>query len=173
MDHILATGTPLDKHKLKARFGLEEVKHDDDFMYYIGMLGPGTWQSQNLAADLLYMDFCNHVENSVHVKDPTKLPGPEGVGLDKAMDGYSKYVQTQLPIYKDFFCKGASMAACFGTHSMNDLQYRDTTVSNKFDRQWIWMLCNEPFEWLRTAPPDGQPTLISRLVDREYYVRQW
>jgi hypothetical protein len=101
----------------------------------------------NQVGDAAFIGFCDSVEDSVNVKDPSKLPGPEGVGLERALNGYAKHVRPVVSPYKELYCKSASTAACFGTHDKNDVQYRDMTVSNTFNRQWYWFLCNEPFEW--------------------------
>lgn len=51
--------------------------------------------------------------------------------------------------------------------------YTDLSVDNYVNRQWMWFLCNEPFEWWQTTSPRSGPSnsssstsngLISRLV---------
>jgi hypothetical protein len=36
---------------------------------------------------------------------------------------------------------------CLNTYDFNNNMYRDYTVGNPIDRQWNWMLCNEPFDY--------------------------
>jgi hypothetical protein len=36
---------------------------------------------------------------------------------------------------------------CLNTYDFNNKMYRDYTVGNPIDRQWNWMLCNEPFDY--------------------------
>ena len=62
---------------------------------------------------------------------------------------------------------------CFDTHNTtNNPLLTDTSLSNRADRQWVWMRCNEPFGWWQAGAPEGQPTLVSRLIDVEWWVRQ-
>lgn len=37
--------------------------------------------------------------------------------------------------------------SCFNTYDFNNKMFRDYTVGNAIDRQWNWMLCNEPFDY--------------------------
>lgn len=46
------------------------------------------------------------------------------------------------------------------------------SLSNTLDRQWVWMTCNEPFEYWQDGAPTGHSTLVSRLIDVEYWVAQ-
>lgn len=67
--------------------------------------------------------------------------------------------------------------------------FRDYTVGNAIDRQWNWMLCNEPFGYWQeyvfhhsyciasanrfgSGAPKNRPTIISRLIDSQYWQRQ-
>jgi hypothetical protein len=50
--------------------------------------------------------------------------------------------------------------------------YTDMSLSNAFDRQWVWMTCNEPFGYYQTGAPEGRPSIISRLSTAEYWTRQ-
>lgn len=34
---------------------------------------------------------------------------------------------------------------CFDTYNASNTYYTDYTVSNSWDRQWNWFLCNQPF----------------------------
>lgn len=36
---------------------------------------------------------------------------------------------------------------CFDTYNASMLLFTDLTVGNPGDRQWNWMLCNEPFDY--------------------------
>lgn len=36
---------------------------------------------------------------------------------------------------------------CYDTYNPNNKLFTDRTVGNAIDRQWQWMLCNEPFGW--------------------------
>lgn len=50
--------------------------------------------------------------------------------------------------------------------------FTNTSVNNPNDRQWTWMLCNEPFGYWQDAAPAGTPSLISRTITAEYFQRQ-
>lgn len=67
--------------------------------------------------------------------------------------------------------------------------FRDYSVGNAIDRQWNWMLCNEPFGYWQeyvlqnwhciaradtfgSGAPKNRPTIVSRLVDANYWQRQ-
>ena len=180
LDHILETGTAAEKRKAKALFELESLQ-DDDFMVAL-QWGPAIWQNSNFFLGSAPTEaFCDHVENAAHEKDPAKLPGADGVGLEKALAGYARWWNKSG--YSDARCKfidGEYVCnypnkkyLCFETHDPRHPRYMDVTVGNNWWwRQWNWMECNELFGWWAVAPPKGQPTLISRLINREYYVRQ-
>lgn len=50
--------------------------------------------------------------------------------------------------------------------------YTDYTVSNIYDRQWTWFLCNQPFAYWQDGAPQGISTIVSRLVTAQYWQRQ-
>lgn len=59
--------------------------------------GPWEWQSNQFYTVKnqgynSYHRFCDYVEN-VWPNSTNKVPGPLGVGLTKALDGYAKYVK--------------------------------------------------------------------------------
>lgn len=35
--------------------------------------------------------------------------------------------------------------SCLDTHDADNLMFTDTSVDNAANRQWWWILCNEPF----------------------------
>jgi len=62
MDGILMFGSAQEKTALKARFGLENLEHDDDFM---GVLenGPWLWQSNSFYTGYSgFYQFCDAIE---------------------------------------------------------------------------------------------------------------
>lgn len=93
VDDILLGNNTAAKKALKKKFGLEAIEHDDDFA---GVLqnGPWNWQSDDFYTG--YTDFflwCDTVENVGPLyPNSTTVPGPEGVGLEKALDGYVKWI---------------------------------------------------------------------------------
>lgn len=43
---------------------------------------------------------------------------------------------------------------CYDSHNASSPLYTDTSVYNTVDRQWMWLLCNEPlFYWEEYAFP--------------------
>lgn len=58
--------------------------------------GPWQWQSGQFYSEYqpFYL-FCDYVEN-VWPNSTHKVPGPHGVGLSKALDGYAKYIKEQI-----------------------------------------------------------------------------
>jgi hypothetical protein len=120
---------------------------------------------------------CDFIENAVNETDPAKIPGAEGVGLKKALKGYAKWGKEY---YFPGFCQenygyygGGLNTECFDTYNASNTIFTDHTLSNTVFRQWVWMTCNEPFGYWQNGAPPGHPTLVSRLVDSEYWVRQW
>ncbi|KAI1429081.1 serine carboxypeptidase S28-domain-containing protein [Xylaria sp. FL1777] len=177
VDAVLSFGSPKEKTKLKAKFGLADVQ-DADFASAIEN-GPWTWQSGQFytAGSLGYTPFyrfCDYVEN-VWPNSTNKVPGAGGVGLIKALDGYAKwFTETLLPGYCESYgyFEGELNTACFqGLNASNPI-YKDLTPGNSGNRQWNWMLCNEAFEYWQDGAPLGQTTLVSRLVNKAYWRAQ-
>jgi len=84
----------------------------------------------------------------------TTLPGAKGVGLETALAGYAQWFNdTYLP----GTCAGYGYAEwqdpysvqCFNTYNASSPMYTDTSLSNTFDRQWIWFLCNQRKQFFR------------------------
>lgn len=98
-----------------------------------------------------------------------------GVGLQKALDGYAKWTsEVMLPGTcegYDYF-EGTDNTECFDTYNASSPIYTDTSVNNTIDRQWMWFLCNEPFGFWQDGAPAGTPTIVSRLVTKDYFERQ-
>ena len=61
---------------------------------------------------------------------------------------------------------------CFDSYNASSPIYTDLSVDNVADRQWEWMLCNEPFAFWQDGAPSDTPTIVSRLVSAEYWQRQ-
>ena len=145
MDHVLETGTEQEIYDLKALFGLESVSHDDDFMAALEW-APWLWQGNQFYATTGFYTWCDFVEGSVNETDPAKIPGAEGVGLEKALQGYARWGREY---YFPGFCKstygyygGGLNTECFDTYNASNVLFTDTTLSNTADRQWVWMTCN-------------------------------
>ncbi|ROW08683.1 hypothetical protein VPNG_06442 [Cytospora leucostoma] len=178
VDGILLGNDTAAKQALKAKFGLEGVEHDDDFA---SALENGPWQWQGNDFDVGYSDFyfwCDTVENvGALYPDATTIPGEEGVGLEKALEGYAKwFTEYTLPGYCASYgydeWSETDSVACFDTYNASSPIYTDLTVDNPVDRQWEWFLCNEPFAFWQDGAPSDEPTIVSRLVTAEYWQQQ-
>ncbi|KAK0617504.1 serine carboxypeptidase S28-domain-containing protein [Immersiella caudata] len=184
VDDILGSGTPQEKIELKAKFKLNGLT-DADFASALEW-GPWTWQenqfsSVNTRGFSPYHRFCDYIENAYLPSNGTiakTLPGPKGVGLDKALDGYARWmINSMLPGFCEFYSpdafSGKLNTDCLQLQNASNPIYTDLTVGSSGNRQWNWMLCNEPFEWWQAASPsDVVPTLTSRLVTPSYWRAQ-
>jgi hypothetical protein len=105
-------------------------------------------------------------------------PGPEGVGLEKALANYANYTYTTLlPGYcEEFGYNGTYNVECLDSYNPANLMFSETNINDAavqlIDRQWVWMTCNEPFAYWQDGAPLDTPTIVSRLVTAEYYQRQ-
>lgn len=173
MDGILLNGTDKEIHDLKAKFGLEALQHSDDFMAALEN-GPWLWQGNQFYTGSGFFEWCDYIENSVNATG-SAVAGPDGVGLEKALAGYAKW-------WKDVMFPGLCAGygywtgqydiGCLDTYDANNPMYTDTSLSNTVDRQWVWMTCNEPFGYWQDGAPENRPTIVSRLVTAEYWIRQ-
>ncbi|KAK2596556.1 hypothetical protein N8I77_013441 [Diaporthe amygdali] len=178
VDSILLGDDEEAKQAIKEKFGLGAIEHDDDFASALEN-GPWQWQGHDFASGYSsFFQFCDSVENVGPLyPNATAVPGAEGVGLEKALEGYANWVKQELiPGY----CAGYGYDEwsdeynldCFDSYNETSPIYTDLTVSNPLDRQWEWMLCNDPFAFWQDGAPAGTPTIVSRLVTAEYWQRQ-
>lgn len=171
MDNLLTTGSAADKLALKTRFGLQGVVHNDDFMSTLEN-GPWLWQGNQFYRTTGFYDWCDAIEGVNASSAASSIPGAAGVGLEKALAGYAQWVNsTLLPGY----CGSATNEydiSCIDTYNASSTIYTDVSLSNQVDRQWMWMLCNEPFGYWQDGAPAGRPSIVSRLVTAQYWQRQ-
>jgi hypothetical protein len=99
------------------------------------------------------------------------------VGTQRAVEGYAVWTsQTFVP----GFCASygypewsdPNSVGCFDTYNASSPYYSDWTLSNQFDRQWVWLTCNEPFGYWQDSAPEGRASIVSRQVTRAYWERQ-
>lgn len=99
MDSILQSNDTEAKQALKEQFGLAGVEHDDDFMSVLEN-GPWSWQSNTFYTGYSsFYEFCDSVENVGPLfpnATNTSIPGAEGVGLEKALSGYAKWIKEDV-----------------------------------------------------------------------------
>ncbi|ORY61639.1 peptidase S28 [Pseudomassariella vexata] len=186
VDGVLLHGSQAEKAALKARFMLEDLE-DADFGAALEN-GPWSWQSTQFYTESLngynsYYQFCDYIENVFPVANGTNsttgviVPGAKGVGYKKALNGYVKwFTELVLPGYCESWgyddYDGTYNTNCFKAMNSTNVYYQDLSVDNLGGRQWMWMLCNEPFEWWQNGAPEGRPTLVSRLVNVDYWRAQ-
>jgi hypothetical protein len=139
--------------------------------------GPYLWQSNSFYTGYSgFFQFCDAIEGVE--AGAAKVPGPDGVGLTKALANYAAYVNsTILPGYcKSLGYNDTYNVECFNTYDENNNLFTATHVEDPSvvfnDRQWVWMTCNEPFAYWQDGAPLGRSTIVSRLVTAEYYQRQ-
>ena len=179
MDNILTNGSAEDQTALKTKFGLQDLAHNDDFVTAIEN-GPWLWQSNQFYTGYSgFFQFCDFVENVAVAGNYSNatIPSADGVGVEKALDGYAKWFSTEfLPGwcqsygYSDW--NDTYSVACFDTYNTSSPLFTDYSVDNSFDRQWAWMLCNEPFAYWQDGAPLDRPSIVSRLASAAYNQRQ-
>ncbi|KAL2059832.1 hypothetical protein VTL71DRAFT_9987 [Oculimacula yallundae] len=172
MDRVLQKGTAEEQLALKTMFGLESVEHNADFMNVVG-LAVYSWQGNSFTSGYsFFYQFCDAVENVA--AGAAIVPDANGVGLNKALVGYAKFVnETVIPGY----CSGYNVTderdtKCMNTYSPTDPVYSDHTVDNYAGLQWLWMLCNEPLAGWQSGAPLHKTTIVSRLVTADYRQQQ-
>ncbi|KLU89454.1 endoprotease, partial [Magnaporthiopsis poae ATCC 64411] len=185
VDGVLVSGSAAQKDQLKAKFMLEGLT-DADFGMALEY-GPWTLQSTDFysANKTLggvgynaFHRFCDYVENVWPGSTTTlAIPGEAGVGTHKAIEGYAKwFTEIALPGTCEGYgypeWKGNYTTGCYQNQNASNPQYRDLRYNNTINRQWMWMLCNEPFGFWQDGAPKGRPSIVSRLVDEKYWMDQ-
>ncbi|KAH7317225.1 peptidase S28 [Rhexocercosporidium sp. MPI-PUGE-AT-0058] len=172
IDNVLTTGTADQIYALKDSFGLGALEHNDDFASML-QNGPWAWQGNDFYTGYsTFYQWCDAVENAVpgsNVSTPAS-----GVGLQKALAGYASWVKNSLvPWYcQRFGYTGEYDLSCMDTYNTSMSYYNSYTVDNVWNKQWNWILCNQPLDFWQDGAPRGTPTIVSRLVTAEYWQRQ-
>jgi hypothetical protein len=172
IDEVLTTGSEADKTALKSMFGLEAVEHDDDFVSVLEN-GPWLWQSNSFTTGYSgFFQWCDAIEGVT--AGQAKTPDANGVDLKVALLNYANWInKTIIPGYcQSYGYTDPTDLRCFDTYNASNPMYTDLTVGNPYDRQWTWMLCNEPFAYWQDGAPANTPTIVSRLVTAQYWQRQ-
>ncbi|TLS22750.1 uncharacterized protein PpBr36_06479 [Pyricularia pennisetigena] len=172
VDKVLKTGSDDDKSALKTAFGLGFLENDD----FGGALanGPYLWQSVSFSAGYSgFYQFCDYIENVPPSATTRVPPSADGVGLEKALIGYQNWTKKEyVPTACDALGFAKGDLSCLDSHNFSNPLFRDYTVLNLGNRQWNWLLCNEPFKFWQTGAPEGEKTIASRFVRDTYYERQ-
>ncbi|KAF7332418.1 putative extracellular serine carboxypeptidase [Mycena kentingensis (nom. inval.)] len=149
---------------LKSSFGMGDVTHLDDVA---GSLRNNLWDWQGLSlsggAGAQFFRFCDALE----VKNGVNAPAA-GWGLDHALASWGSYFKnTYLPLIcgNDFDAED-----CLGSYNATQEFWTDTSIDNA-SRSWFWIVCNE-VGYLQDSPPPNNPSLVTRLVQPAYDLRQ-
>ncbi|KAH9920151.1 peptidase S28 [Fomitopsis serialis] len=158
IDSVFTSGNDTAINEIKGLFDMN-LTHLDDFAS--ALQNPlSEWQglqpSSNLS-DSLFFPFCDALE----VKDNQTAPSRDGVlRMHWRMGGIWK--ETYYPYY----CSDQDAESnVFGDIQCKRPVYTGLTVNNA-DRSWYWIL--QPNGLLSNAAPDGEPTLVSRLIQPSY-----
>ncbi|KAF9535131.1 serine carboxypeptidase S28-domain-containing protein [Crepidotus variabilis] len=149
--------------EVKNIFGLTNVTHLDDVA---GSLRNNLWDWQSLSVtsgpNTTFTRFCDALE----VKNG-QVSGPDGWGVDHALPAWGKFWTDG---YLSHLCGANDIETCFETHDGTEDYFTNIEVDNE-NRSWQWIVCNE-VGFLQESAPEGQPTLVSRLIQPAYELRQ-
>ncbi|KIM46447.1 hypothetical protein M413DRAFT_314906 [Hebeloma cylindrosporum] len=148
---------------IKENFGLGAMSHLDDVA---GALRNNLWDWQSLqitsGAGSQFYRFCDALE----VKDGQQAPA-NGWGLDHALAAWGNYWRTT---YLSGLCGTTDVETCLGTYNPSLKYWTDTSIDNAA-RSWFWIVCNE-VGYLQEGAPKNKPSLVTRLVQPPYDLRQ-
>ncbi|OAA70775.1 Peptidase S28 [Akanthomyces lecanii RCEF 1005] len=169
VDDRLSSGDEARKEALKAKFGLPGIA-DDDFGWALAD-GLQSWQGTQFNTapkDVTLFNMCDYIEG-VGGKNGSagNVPDENGVGKCAAVANLAKWFRTvRVPgsCTKYAYWKNDNKTiACWDSHNLNSPFFTDRSVRNEWNLQWMWMLCNEPFQqWQGSAP--GDTGLVSRFA---------
>ncbi|KAH8588627.1 serine carboxypeptidase S28-domain-containing protein [Bisporella sp. PMI_857] len=172
VDSVLKKGTPAEKLALKELFGLTSVEHDGDFGNAL-QSGPWGWQSTGPTTGYsAFYQFCDSVENVT--AGAAVIPNENGVGLATALEGYANWIRP-ADNGKDvctYYGYEEYDFGCYNSYDPKNVFYTDISVDNVANRQWMWILCNEPFGFWQDGAPRSRDTIVSRFVSDEFWQRQ-
>ncbi|KAG2346899.1 hypothetical protein BDR05DRAFT_928527 [Suillus weaverae] len=148
---------------LQEAFALGGLDHVGDFAT---ALQYNLWDWQSMSPDdgpnSQFYQFCDALE----VKDGVNA-GPEGWGLDNAINSWGNYWNTT---YYSITCQDQDVETCLGSFVPTDVYWTNVTVDNS-GRSWFWMVCNQ-IGFYEVAPPEGQPAIVSRILQPSFVERQ-
>ena len=147
IDNTLTKGSQREQYELKQKFGLGSLQNDD--FGQVIEYGPWEWQSNTFTTQYSqFFKFCDAIEGVGPYADSVSGTAA-GVDVQTSLNGYAKWVkEALLPDFCTAFgYTDTNELGCFDTYNKNNKFFTDHTVYNGIDRQWQWMLCNEPFGW--------------------------
>ncbi|KAK5659863.1 hypothetical protein OQA88_13326 [Cercophora sp. LCS_1] len=195
IDKTIAENNKTEIHNLKDLFGLADLEYHDDFAIAIGSVvnsWQGLQQSSNYSG---FFKMCDTIEGvrPVDMGDnnsttngtyrlarrfTAKKSVPDiGVGLHEALPNLAawykyEYLPDSCSIYGYKEWKDPLSLGCFDTYNETSIGFTDMSLNNTINRQWYWMLCNEPFAYWQVSSPSNHPTFIPRVVKPAYWQRQ-
>ncbi|KAL0955656.1 hypothetical protein HGRIS_001883 [Hohenbuehelia grisea] len=148
---------------IKDNFGLGIVTHLDDVA---GALRNNLWDWQSLQVtsgpNTTFTRFCDSLE----VKNGVSAPA-SGWGVETALPAWGNFWKSG---YLRNVCGKQNAEDCLGSYNVTQDYWTNTTVDNA-NRSWFWIVCNE-VGFLQEGAPTGQPSLVTRLVQPAYDLRQ-
>ncbi|KAF8969331.1 serine carboxypeptidase S28-domain-containing protein [Flammula alnicola] len=158
VDKTFTGKNPTAIQALKNNFGLGNMTHLDDVA---GALRNNLWDWQSLqitsGPGAQFFNFCDALE----VKDGQQASAT-GWGVDHALAAWGNYWRTTYLSICD--------RTCLGTYDTSLSFWTDTSIDNS-NRSWMWIVCNE-VGFLQEGAPTTSPTLVTRLVQPPYDLRQ-
>ncbi|EGO28580.1 hypothetical protein SERLADRAFT_354447 [Serpula lacrymans var. lacrymans S7.9] len=140
---------------LKSAFGLTGLSYVDDFAATL-RINLYAWQDyQPTNQYTAFSRFCDALEVNNGVS-----ANASGWGITHAINAWGTFWQVNNYGPSD---------DCLGTHNSSLPWYHYTTVNN-WHRSWLWMLCNQ-LGFSMVGPPEGQPAIVSRIVQPAYAQR--
>ncbi|KIK60910.1 hypothetical protein GYMLUDRAFT_73702 [Collybiopsis luxurians FD-317 M1] len=162
IDQVFTSNDTTAIQALKDNWGLGEITHLDDVAAFRSNLRDWEFLQPNQGPGTLFYQFCDALE----VKDGVNAPAT-GWGADHAITAWGSFWNST---YLNILCGGSDTVECLGTYDPSSELYTNTSLSND-DRSWSWVLCNE-LGYFKDAAPSGATTLVSRLVQPSYDIRQ-
>jgi hypothetical protein len=116
------------------------------------------WRASDLSP---FYRLCDYIETA-EIASKTN-PSPDGVGLELALEGYTKYVK-----HVNTISPGE-----WDSYNTLDSKYTSVDIATKLDsvRSYKWWGCLWPIVYDQVGPPAEYPALISRLINDEYHMR--
>jgi hypothetical protein len=163
IDQVFTSNDTTAIQVLKDNWGLGNLTHLDDAA---GALRNNLWDWQSLqptsGPGATFFEFCDALE----VKDGVNAPST-GWGLDHALTAWGSFWNST---YLNIVCDGEDVVDCLGTYDPTQAYYTDTSLDNA-GRSWTWIVCNE-VGFLQEGAPEDVPTIVTRLVQPAYDIRQ-
>ncbi|KAG1770253.1 peptidase S28 [Suillus occidentalis] len=163
LDQMYAANDTAGIKTLQESFALGALDHVGDFAT---ALQYNLWDWQSLVpgayAGTWFYKFCDALE----VKDGVNA-GPGGWGLDNAIESWGNFWNTT---YYNHTCQDKDVETCLGTFVLTNPYWTNVTVDN-WIRSWNWMVCNQ-VGFYQVGPPEGQPAIVSRILQPSFVERQ-